>query len=174
MSRDLLNQEDVILLLAALGIEEIRFSLNGGGDNGDAEVDAIEWLASYPDGSPVHPVPLGQIPHVEGSLESVLLNSVGEWPDFDWVNNEGGFGTITVRPFEQDMPVDIDMNYNEESEGDFDEEDEELAEDLELEGDSGPAAHEALAAPDAMDVSVMDVSVADDEPETERVMARRR
>jgi hypothetical protein len=129
-----MEQDEVVTILRALGVESLTFTLDGGGDSGDCDIESMEWRERHEDGRPVVKVDLARIPHLNGNLESELCNAASEWPEMDWVNNEGGCGSITVEPFSEDPNdrVCISMDYNEESEGDLDD-DPELGQDIHLE-----------------------------------------
>jgi hypothetical protein len=52
-------------------------------------------------------------------LPELLGNIVADAPEGDWVNNEGGYGSVYVRPFEGEeaLTIDCDMSYRED--GDY-------------------------------------------------------
>jgi hypothetical protein len=107
-----MTQEEIVQILAALGVEEISFRLEGYGDNGDIELeDAIKWATLNLDGNPVIAVDLEQLPFENGSLLNAIECSIEDWPDGDWINNEGGSGVIIIRPFDKECPIIIDMAY---------------------------------------------------------------
>lgn len=113
------RKEIAIALLRAIGIAELEYSLDGGGDSGDATLERIEHrdarrLDRLPD------IPTGVDGAGRPRLLSWLLDDiVADLPDGDWVNNEGGYGTVIVRPFEEDedLRFDCDMTFREE--GDY-------------------------------------------------------
>lgn len=109
-----ISQDDVVSILATLGIEEICFRLEGSGDSGDIEIeDEILWKTTHPDGQAVEKMDLSQIPFGQSNLLETIMGSVEGWPDGDWVNNEGGSGTVMIRPFDTENPISIDMTYGE-------------------------------------------------------------
>lgn len=116
---------DIIDLLRALEVETITFSLNGGGDSGETSVDEVRYLHGRI-AHDVPPVPIaitndGQLVQ----LDALLANTAADAPDGDWVNNEGGFGSVTVQPFEDD-PFDwlvCDMTYRDDDPEEEDDED---------------------------------------------------
>jgi hypothetical protein len=60
------------------------------------------------------------------SLDQRLDDLVGNVPDGDWINNEGGYGTVILHPQEADpdLQVKCDMTYgNDSDEPDFEDED---------------------------------------------------
>jgi len=117
---------EIIRLLRALGIAQISYSLNGEGDSGECELDTV----SYRDGRSSTALP--QVPigfHAEGYvrfLPAHLEQIAADFPEGDWVNNEGGYGNVTIEPFAAD-PNDwfsCTMTYRDEyddDENDFDE-----------------------------------------------------
>lgn len=92
----------VISLLQALEIELIVFDLNGGGDDGEVHLEEIRCR----DGSALEEIPALPIAITTygaiATLDSFLSDAAADAPDGDWVNNEGGYGTITIFPFAPD------------------------------------------------------------------------
>lgn len=126
-------------LLRTLGVEEARFALSGGGDDGEASIE----LVRYRDGReefrlPTVPVGIGPNGQIF-TLSGYLLDRAADLPDGDWVNNEGGFGSVTFFPFavEPDEIVECDMTYRDY--GDDDDDDDE--DDLDLGDDPDDADH---------------------------------
>jgi hypothetical protein len=113
--------EYCLAILKALHISEVRYCLSGGGDSGTAELEHV----LYHDGRP------GPLPSVTLAITDVggivclderLEHIVADFPDGDWVNNEGGYGHVTLRPLEsdEDLQVECDMTYGQEdSDPDF-------------------------------------------------------
>ena len=118
--------EHCLAILKALQIVEVSYCLSGGGDSGTVELDHV----LYADGNsgPLPTVTLG-ITDAGGivCLDERLETIVYDLPDFDWINNEGGHGTVILRPQETDpdCQVECDMTYGEDSdEPDFEDDDE--------------------------------------------------
>jgi hypothetical protein len=116
-----------LAVLKALGISEVVYSLSGGGDEGTCEIDSVVHL----DGRTTQALPalsIGINDHGQvTTLEELLDGIVPDIPDGDWVNNEGGYGTVVLRPQEtdEDLRVECDMTYGDESDAeDFDDDDE--------------------------------------------------
>lgn len=117
------RQETAIALLRAIGIAELEYSLDGGGDSGEAALERIEHvdgrlLQTLPD------VPVGIAPGGGAQMLSWLLHDLAaDLPDGDWVNNEGGYGTVVIRPFAEDQEdrFECDMTFREE--GDYGDDD---------------------------------------------------
>jgi hypothetical protein len=112
-----------LAVLKALGVSEVVYSLSGGGDEGTCEIDSVVHL----DGRTTQALPalsigindLGQVT----TLEELLDGIVAYIPDGDWVNNEGGCGTVVLHPQEtdEDLRVECDMTYGDENDDqDFD------------------------------------------------------
>lgn len=117
--------EHCLAVLKALQITEVRYCLSGGGDSGTAELDQVLYAAGR--GGPLPTVTLdvtdvGGIVCLDERLETIASNL----PEGDWINNEGGYGTVTLRPQEADpdRQVECDMTYGEDD-GDPDFEDDE-------------------------------------------------
>ena len=123
--------EHCLAILKALQIAEVSYGLSGGGDSGTVEINHV----LYADGSygPLPTVTLG-VNDAGGtiSLDERLENIVYELPDFDWINNEGGYGNVVLRPQEtdSDCQVECDMTYGDDSEEPDFEDDEEPASDF--------------------------------------------
>lgn len=114
-------------ILRALAITEIEYSLSGGGDSGESTLERVSYEAdgvrtSLPD-IPIFVTDTGQVWHLPDLLESIVVDA----PEGDWVNNEGGYGTVYVRPFEEDddLAIECDMTFREDGDyGDDDDDDE--------------------------------------------------
>jgi hypothetical protein len=130
--------EYCLAILKALHISEVRYCLSGGGDSGTADLEHV----LYTDGrdGPLPSVTIGISCDDTVCLDERLEDLVSNLPDGDWVNNEGGYGHVTLRPQENDadLQVDIDMTYGEEG-GDPDFEDDEESTDF-SDADPGIAA----------------------------------
>jgi hypothetical protein len=116
--------EHCLAVLKALQVSEVRYCLSGGGDSGTAELEHV----LYCDGrhGPLPSVTIG----ITGGGGTVCLDErledlVSNLPDGDWVNNEGGYGHVTLRPQESDA-VECDMTYGEETDDPDFENDEEF------------------------------------------------
>jgi len=120
-------------ILRALHITEIEYSLSGGGDSGETTLERVTY-ADDPQARDLPDVPIfindsGQIRHLPELLETIVADA----PDGDWVNNEGGFGTVYVRPFEDEeyLSIECDMNFREDGDyGDDDDDDQFVDDDL--------------------------------------------
>lgn len=131
------RKEIAIALLRAIGIQELEYSLDGGGDSGDSTLERIQHvdgrlLDRLPD------IPTG----IDGArtLSWLLDDLVADLPEGDWVNNEGGYGTVIIRPFEEDEDLcfECDMTFREE--GDYgDENEDEDFEDEDFDADDDDA-----------------------------------
>jgi hypothetical protein len=141
--REVLNQ--AMDLLDTWGVESLVFRLDGGGDSGDVTVEACNFKETsdpsilekrrpileigiegvlrrvpwhIPDASERNPgLPQSEYAsQSRWSLFTALENEIAEIPDFDWVNNEGGSGTITIYPASWDIAIDMSENVYEEEE----------------------------------------------------------
>ncbi|MDN5925707.1 MAG: hypothetical protein L0I29_01370 [Hyphomicrobiales bacterium] len=120
-------------ILRALQITEIEYSLSGGGDSGETTLEHVTY-AGDPEAHDLPDVPIfisdsGQIRHLPELLEAIVADA----PDGDWVNNEGGFGTVYVRPFEdeENLSIECDMSFREDGDyGDDDDDDQFVDDDL--------------------------------------------
>lgn len=117
--------ERVAVILRALEITEIRYSLNGGGDSGEVDLDVV----CHKDGHETHILPVVPVA-IRSSGEVIALKElldgiVAAAPEGDWVNNEGGYGTVCVRPFADDEEeiIECDMTFRDEDEYDDEDDD---------------------------------------------------
>src|SRR5271165_5838264 len=91
-----------LALLKTLGVDEVVYQLSGGGDSGTCELDRVAYL----DGRVTHTLPVasigitdrGEVVTLGDRLETLAENL----PEGDWVNNEGGYGTVILQPQEAD------------------------------------------------------------------------
>jgi hypothetical protein len=120
--------DDCLAILKALQITEVTYCLSGSGHSGTAEIDRVLYADGHSGRLPMVTVDIagggGTI-----SLEERLEGIVYDLPDGDWVNNEGGHGTVTFRPQEPDPEnqIQCDMTYGEDGEDsdpDFEDEEE--------------------------------------------------
>ena len=113
-------------ILRALQITEIEYSLSGGGDSGETTLERVTYrndpLANDLPDIPIFIGDRGEIRH----LPELLENLVADAPEGDWVNNEGGYGSVYVRPFEdeEELTIDCVMSYREDGDYGDDDEDE--------------------------------------------------
>ena len=118
------RQDQITALLAALGIQEIEFSLNGGGDSGDTTLEHVRYADGH-DENRLPDIPIVFHPHGEAyTLEGYLENLASDLPEGDWVNNEGGYGEVFIRPMaDEDERFECNMTVRDEDEyeDDFDE-----------------------------------------------------
>ena len=128
------REDQIMALLGALGIEEIEFSLDGGGDSGDSTLEHVRYADGHEDNR-IPDIAIGFHPRGEAyTLENYLENLASDLPEGDWVNNEGGYGEVFIRPTaDEDDRFECNMTFRDEYE-DEDEFDEDL-EDAEAEED---------------------------------------
>jgi hypothetical protein len=114
-----------LAVLKALQIAEVSYCLSGGGDSGTAELNHVLYADGRPGALPAVTIDITDSGHVV-SLDQCLDDLVGNVPDGDWINNEGGYGTVILHPQEADpdLQVKCDMTYgNDSDEPDFEDED---------------------------------------------------
>lgn len=118
------REDQIMALLGALGIEEIEFSLDGGGDSGDSTLEHVRYADGHED-SRIPDIAIGFHPRGEAyTLETYLENLASDLPEGDWVNNEGGYGEVFIRPTaDEDERFECNMTFRDEydDEDDFDE-----------------------------------------------------
>lgn len=142
--------EQLGAILRALQITAIEYSLNGGGDSGETAIESV----TYRDGTtaaelpeiPVQFTDLGTIMFLPRLLEGI----VAEAPEGDWVNNEGGYGTVYVRPFEDehDLAIECNITFREDGDyGDDDDDEDDFVNDEPADGDETPDEQAFTALP---------------------------
>ena len=124
------SEDDVpyMEVLATLGVVEVRYDLNGGGDSGECVLEHV----CYRDGRqdvrlPSLPVGFSDDGEIR-LLDEVLERIATDLPEGDWVNNDGGYGTVSFFPNEicPDDRVVCDMTYRDGTDDDDDYEFEDL------------------------------------------------
>jgi hypothetical protein len=131
-----------LAILKALGVSEVIYHLSGGGDSGTCELDTVIYGDGRHAALPTVTVDITDHGEVT-TLSSCLDRIVEELPDGDWINNEGGYGSVTLRPQEadEDLRVECDMTYGEDSEeADFEDDDDQF-----LTSDPAEPTHESEA-----------------------------
>src|SRR5260370_36027400 len=113
-----------LAILKVIGVSEIQYALDGEGDSGTTTLATVHFLAG-PSPRLLPPLTIG-LADYGGllTLADLLDELVAELPDGDWVNNEGGYGTVILRPHETDadLRVECDMTYRE-CDDDFEDDD---------------------------------------------------
>lgn len=133
-----------LAILKALGITEVEYILSGGGDEGSADFDHLTDRNGQQHNI-LPSITIGITDHGSViSLDEKLVDVVAQIPEGDWCNNEGGHGTVILRPqeTEPDLAIECDMTYGEdEDQADDDFEDDEFVElDTDPADDSLPLA----------------------------------
>ena len=112
-------------ILIKLGVTKLKLLFDGGGDQGQIEDIFVEGLVTDLDQikheksltSVVYQTVDGEsveveFPSREGSMKDFIINWAYDWLDrsseWDWVNNDGGFGEIVITP--QTHTIELDMN----------------------------------------------------------------
>ena len=109
--------KDHLKMLTELAIIEVTAEFSGGGDSGCVEqaeiTEALHDLKSYEN---VMTLQWHADKHNDGVQEPIakFLNALVEELvmscDMDWYNNDGGFGSILIRPGENRIFVDMNIN----------------------------------------------------------------
>lgn len=120
------NREAIFALLLKLGVFKATIEFDGSGDSGQITEQTLEGLTEDPksirtdallkrvredwDGAKKKFVPV--IEEFGGPDVSALMDAAAydilHQTSYDWVNNDGGFGTITIIP--GDKTIFVDMN----------------------------------------------------------------
>ena len=125
--------EYCLAILQALQIAEVSYCLSGGGDSGTVEINHVLYADDHYGEMPTVTVGITDVGGGIVCLDERLENIVYGLPDGDWINNEGGYGTVVLRPQETDpdYQVECDMTYGEDSdEPDFEDDEEFLSTDF--------------------------------------------
>jgi hypothetical protein len=128
----MIHDLDHCAILEALQIAEVSYCLSGGGDSGNVELNHVLYVDGRHGRMPsatVGVTDLGTVISLDERLEAIVY----DLPDGDWINNEGGNGTVVLRPQETDPDcrIECDMTYGEDSdESDFEDDEEFLAPDF--------------------------------------------
>ena len=80
----------IATLFAALkdaGVTNVEIRYDGGGDSG--QVDDVEFHGDNIDGGDLND-------KFEGDLQDLGYHLLEHYYDYDWYNNDGGYGTITI------------------------------------------------------------------------------
>ena len=140
----------VLDLLSGIGIDAVTYSLSGGGDAGETELESVHYLGGQ-DATALPRLPIGFNPDGRPQwLGEYLEGAAADLPEGDWVNNEGGYGTVTFAPTatDPDDRVDIDMTYRPDGDYGDDDDPDDIFEDLDI--DLSEAARDpggSIAAP---------------------------
>jgi hypothetical protein len=151
--------DSCLAILRALGVTELGYYLSGGGDQGTAELETVRGCDGEPIDLPDVTIRFDDFGNIH-TLAALLDPIVENIPDGDWINNEGGSGTVTLYPFEDD-PVECCMeygSYDDEEEADFEDE-----EDFDDSGADDPAPGTADTPP-AIDDSALATPSPEDQP----------
>jgi hypothetical protein len=112
-------------ILIKLGVTKLTLTFDGGGDSGQIEHIVAEGLVTDLDQikheksltSVVYQTVDGEsveveFPSPEGSMKDFIIDWAYGWlersSEWDWVNNDGGFGVIVITP--QTHTIELDMN----------------------------------------------------------------
>lgn len=111
--------------LAAVGIVRVEYRLDGGGDSGDTTLEEVEYADGRVEESmPTLPLGFTMQGHVS-TVGSLLEDHASDAPDFDWVNNEGGSGTVTYHTPRHGERLEVSMSMNDDDDHDDEDEDDE-------------------------------------------------
>ena len=78
------------MLFAALkdaGVTNVEIRYDGGGDSG--QVEDVEFFGDNLDAKSIHD-------NFEGDLQDLGYHLLEQHYDYDWYNNDGGYGTISI------------------------------------------------------------------------------
>ena len=115
-----------LAILKALQVSEVKYCLSGGGDSGTVDLNHVLYTDDKHGPLPTVTLAVTEVGGIV-CLDDCLVNIVYDLPDGDWINNEGGHGTVILRPQETDPDsrVECAMTYGDDSEDvDFEDEDE--------------------------------------------------
>ena len=106
---------NALAVLAALGVEEVTYTLDGSCDSGDVTLDAVR----YADGREDMDLPEQAIGFDDSGrvrmLGEVLEDLAADLPEGNWWDGSGGHGTVVLRPLApKGERVHCSMSYHEE------------------------------------------------------------
>ena len=118
------DRDNALHLLKALYVGEAVYRLDGGGDSGTVELEEVISADGSAGAFPAATVDFTDQGRTV-QLRAALLDLLYDVPDFDWIKNEGGRGTVLLRPQEDDpgLRIECDMTWNGDEDGDPDFED---------------------------------------------------
>ena len=90
------NLKSIYTQLGALGVTSVAIAFNGGGDEG--HTDSAQYL---PEGHQAVPVEIND-------MIDVLAHDILVGTNYDWYNNDGGCGDLTMDV--KGMSISVDMN----------------------------------------------------------------
>ena len=117
-------ERDMFHLLRCMGITRVTFQFSGGGDQGQIDQVTVEGIheSLYPtlevpdDFYAVHGAKSDYAPAYRNSKLSNAIEAFGDWYleydrcGYDWYNNDGGQGTLTLTPSTNSAHLDISIN----------------------------------------------------------------
>jgi hypothetical protein len=143
--------EHCLAILKALQIAEVSYWLSGSGDSGTVEIHQVLYADGHSGPMPsvtIDVTDVGSTISLDERLDAIIC----DLPDGDWINNEGGYGNVVLRPQETDPDCQVEcaMTYGEESgrEGDF-EDDQNSGDDFEDDDPAATAATVGIAVNDS-------------------------
>lgn len=117
--------ENVLAVLAGLGIAEVHYDLSGGGDSGECTLESVVMTdGSIGDGLPDMTISFTAAGH-RIALDDFLSDHAAEVPEDNWCDNDGGSGTVVYRPGaeDEDERIECCMSYGDEDDFDYDDQD---------------------------------------------------
>lgn len=113
----------VMRALRLLGVESVVYQFSGAGDSGDFECEDVRWRDRREGGGAAAPIDLARVPfevqrdgageaHVVSLMDAVEAIAQDAAPD-GWEDGEGGYGRVTVSPFDADWPLECEYDEHE-------------------------------------------------------------
>jgi hypothetical protein len=98
-----LNIKMLFASLAEKGIVEIHIGFDGSGDSGSIDDD----ITCYVENSDSEQIPAENISdEVKKNLSDLGYHILERYYDYDWYNNDGGYGTIHINIKEQEWDIE--------------------------------------------------------------------
>lgn len=104
-TRNLSDNREALKFLASLGVAKVTIEFDGGGDSGSLGEITFEGITEKPEA--LKPPELGG--ETLEKFANDLADRLLEETQYDWYNNDGGYGTITIVPGAE-KPLHVDMN----------------------------------------------------------------
>lgn len=112
--------KDALHLLKSLGVIRVSVDFDGGGDSGQMNNIEVEGISNQPELIPLPSEFLEK--HYSGAASyntpKNLLEFIDAWAydlldetNYDWVNNDGGYGEIIVVPGDDSIRVNMNQRF---------------------------------------------------------------
>jgi hypothetical protein len=81
------------------GVTSVEIRYDGGGDSG--QVDDVEFFGDNLDGADLND-------RFEGDLQDLAYSILQDHYNYDWYNNDGGYGTVVISFDDEEPTINVD------------------------------------------------------------------